>query len=64
MPRLRVQGPQGGIGMGWGVRMNLGAFILKWSKAWPLTQPSGAPGNVQPKNFVDGVHYWSLGADF
>lgn len=55
---------QGGIGMGWGVRMNLGAFILKWSKAWPLTQPSGAPGNVQPKNFVDGVHYWSLGADF
>lgn len=55
---------QGGVGMGYGVRMNLGAFVLKWSKAWPLTQPMGAPGNVQPKNFVGGVQYWSLGADF
>jgi len=55
---------QGGIGMGYGLRMNLGAFVLRWSKAWPLTQPKGAPGNLQPKNFVDGVQYWSLGADF
>lgn len=56
---------QAGVGMGYGVRMNLGAFVLKWSKAWPVTNsPRGAPGNVQPKNFVDGVQYWSLGADF
>jgi len=55
---------QGGVGIGYGVRMNLGAFILKWSKAWPLTQPKGTEVNVQPKNFVDGVQYWSLGADF
>jgi Tol biopolymer transport system component len=55
---------QGGVGMGCGVRMNLGAFVLKWSKAWPLTQPSGVEGNLQPKNFVDGVQYWSLGAEF
>ncbi len=55
---------QCGIGAGYGLRMNLGAFILKWSKAWPLTQPTGAPGNLQPKNFVDGIQYWSLGADF
>jgi Tol biopolymer transport system component len=55
---------QGGVGMGYGVRMNLGAFVLKWSKAWPLTQPAGAEGNPQPRNFVGGVHYWSLGAEF
>jgi len=55
---------QAGVGMGYGLRMNLGAFVLRWSKAWPLTQPKGAPGNIQPRNFVDGVQYWSLGADF
>jgi len=55
---------QGGIGMGWGLRMNLGAFILRWSQAWPLTEPAGAPGNLQPPPIDGSFQYWSLGADF
>ncbi|MBK8800907.1 MAG: PD40 domain-containing protein [Fibrobacteres bacterium] len=55
---------QGGIGGGWGMRLNLGAFVLRWSQAWPFTQPTGAPENIQPDNFDGSVQYWSLGADF
>ena len=55
---------QGGVGMGWGLRMNLGAFILRWSQAWALTDPAGAPGNLQPGPIDGSFQYWSLGADF
>ncbi|MBK9576503.1 MAG: PD40 domain-containing protein [Fibrobacteres bacterium] len=55
---------QGGIGGGWGLRLNLGAFVLRWSQAWPFTEPAGAEGNRQPRNFDGSVQYWSLGADF
>lgn len=55
---------QGGIGFGWGLRMNLGAFILRWSQAWALTNPSGGPGNTQPAPVGGSTQYWSMGADF
>jgi hypothetical protein len=44
--------------------MNLGAFILRWSVGWPLTQPAGYSGNPQPLNPDGAFHYWSLGAEF
>ncbi len=53
-----------GMGAGWGLRMNLGAFILRWSEAWPLWTPAGAADNVQPTHFQHPIQYWSLGADF
>jgi len=53
-----------GLGMGYGLRMNLGAFILRWSVGWPLTQPTGYSGNPQPLNPDGAFHYWSLGAEF
>lgn len=55
---------QAGIGGGWGLRLNLGAFVLRWSQAWPFTEPAGAEGNLQPRNFDGSIQYWSLGADF
>jgi hypothetical protein len=55
---------QGGFGLGWGLRMNLGSFVLRWSQAWALTDPAGAPGNIQPKPIDGSIQYWSLGADF
>lgn len=55
---------QMGMGLGWGLRMNLGAFILRWSEAWPMWVPGGAPGNVQPTHLSSPTQYWSLGADF
>jgi len=55
---------QGGIGFGWGLRMNLGVFILRWSQAWALTDPAGGPGNPQPAPVGGSTQYWSLGADF
>lgn len=53
-----------GLGMGYGLRMNLGAFVLRWSVAWPLTQPAGHSGNPQPSNPDGAFHYWCLGAEF
>ncbi|MCB9497239.1 MAG: PD40 domain-containing protein [Fibrobacteria bacterium] len=53
-----------GFGSGYGLRMNLGAIILRWSVAWPLTQPGGHEGNLQPSNPDGAFHYWSLGAEF
>lgn len=45
-----------GWGYGWGWRMNLGVFVLRYSKAWGIhsfsTERPGARS------------YWSLGADF
>lgn len=55
---------QVGFGMGYGLRMNLGAFVLRWSVAWPLTQPGGHSSNPQPSNPDGAFHYWCLGAEF
>ncbi|HNY29625.1 MAG TPA: BamA/TamA family outer membrane protein [Fibrobacteria bacterium] len=55
---------QAGIGGGWGLRLNLGVFVLRWSQAWPFTEPAGVEGNRQPKNFDGSIQYWSLGGDF
>jgi len=55
---------QGGVGLGWGLGLNLGAFILRWSEAWALTDPAGTPTNIQPKPIDGSIQYWSLGADF
>jgi Tol biopolymer transport system component len=55
---------QVGLGLGYGLRMNLGAFVLRWSVAWPLLEPAGYEGNVQPRNPEGAFQYWSLGAEF
>lgn len=55
---------QVGLGMGYGLRMNLGVFVLRWSVAWPLTEPAGHSNNPQPPNPDGAFHYWSLGAEF
>ena len=55
---------QMGMGMGWGLRMNLGGLILRWSQAWPLWDPAGGPGNTPPESPTHSIQYWSLGADF
>jgi len=43
----------GGVGFGW--RLNLGSFVLKWDMAWPTDLK---------KILADSRQYWSLGADF
>ncbi len=43
----------GGVGFGW--RLNLGSFVLKWDIAWPTDLKQTIKGSRQ---------YWSLGADF
>jgi Tol biopolymer transport system component len=43
----------GGVGFGW--RLNLGYFVLKWDMAWPTDLKQTIKGSRQ---------YWSLGADF
>lgn len=53
-----------GLGMGYGLRMNLGVFVLRWSVAWPVTEPAGHSSNPQPANPDGAFHYWSLGAEF
>lgn len=55
---------QVGLGMGYGLRMNLGAFVLRWSVAWPVTEPAGHSSNPQPQNPNGAFHYWCLGAEF
>jgi len=55
---------QVGLGLGYGLRMNLGAFVLRWSVAWPVTEPAGHSSNPQPANPDGAFHYWSLGAEF
>jgi outer membrane protein assembly factor BamA len=55
---------QMGAGTGWGLRLNLGGLILRWTQAWPLWAPAGGPGNLQPAPSEGSVQYWSLGADF
>jgi Tol biopolymer transport system component len=45
-----------GLGFGWGLRMNLGVFVLKYTRAWD-------------NDYLGEIHhgevdYWSLGAEF
>jgi Tol biopolymer transport system component len=47
---------QMGLGMGWGMRMNLGIFVLKYTKAWAI---KGVGTHTNPQR-----DYWSLGAEF
>jgi hypothetical protein len=45
-----------GWGMGYGMRLNLGIFVLRWTRSWAID----GIGNHK-KNQRD---YWSLGAEF
>ncbi len=45
-----------GLGMGWGMRMNLGIFVLKYTRAWAI---KGVGTHENPQR-----DYWSLGAEF
>ncbi len=45
-----------GLALGWGMRMNLGIFVLKYTKAWAIDNV-GTHKNPQRD-------YWSLGAEF
>jgi outer membrane protein assembly factor BamA len=47
---------QMGMGMGWGMRMNLGVFVLKYTLGWPI---DGFGNHRNPSR-----EYWSLGAEF
>lgn len=48
---------QMGLGLGWGMRMNLGIFVLKYTKAWAI---DGVGNHENPPQ----RDYWSLGAEF
>lgn len=45
-----------GLGLGWGMRMNLGIFVLKYTRAWAI---EGVGSHKNPQR-----DYWSLGAEF
>ena len=45
-----------GLALGWGWRLNLGIFVLRWTRAWPWDGIGAAK-----KQRTD---YWSLGAEF
>jgi outer membrane protein assembly factor BamA len=45
-----------GLGLGWGMRMNLGIFVLKYTRAWAI---KGVGTHENPQR-----DYWSLGAEF
>ncbi|MBF0433335.1 MAG: PD40 domain-containing protein [Fibrobacteria bacterium] len=45
-----------GLAIGYGMRINLGIFVLRWTRAWPLE----AVGNHEKVQ----TDYWSLGAEF
>ncbi len=47
-----------GMGAGFGMRLNLGIFVLRWTRAWPVT----FEGFVEKDN--PQRDYWSLGAEF
>jgi Tol biopolymer transport system component len=48
--------PRLGLGMGYGWRLNLGVFILKYSRAWPMQGPENTQKGARS--------YWSLGSEF
>jgi len=45
-----------GMGIGYGLRVNLGIFVLRWTKAWPI---DGIGSHKKSQ-----TTYWSLGAEF
>jgi len=45
-----------GMGLGWGWRLNLGIFVLRYTRGWPINEFSTVRRN--------GYTYWSLGAEF
>ena len=45
-----------GLGMGYGWRLNLGVFVLKYSRAWPVAGVVGVRTGARS--------YWSLGSEF
>jgi Tol biopolymer transport system component len=45
-----------GLGLGWGMRMNLGIFVLKYTRSWAI---DGVGSHKNPQR-----DYWSLGAEF
>jgi Tol biopolymer transport system component len=45
-----------GMGMGYGWRMNLGIFVLKYSRAWTV--------QGMANKYKDPRSYWSLGSEF
>jgi outer membrane protein assembly factor BamA len=45
-----------GLGLGWGMRMNLGIFVLKYTRSWAI---DGVGTHKNPQR-----DYWSLGAEF
>lgn len=45
-----------GLGLGWGMRMNLGIFVLKYTRSWAI---EGVGSHKNPQR-----DYWSLGAEF
>ncbi|MDB5103427.1 MAG: WD40-like Beta Propeller Repeat [Fibrobacteres bacterium] len=45
-----------GLGLGWGMRMNLGIFVLKYTQAYAI---KGVGTHTNPSR-----EYWSLGAEF
>ncbi len=47
-----------GMGMGGGMRLNLGIFVLRWTRAWSVN----IKGLVEKDNPTRD--YWSLGAEF
>lgn len=47
---------QMGLGLGYGMRMNLGIFVLKYTRAWAI---KGIGTHEKPQR-----DYWSLGAEF
>jgi Tol biopolymer transport system component len=47
---------QMGLGLGWGMQMNLGIFVLKYTRAWAV---DGVGTHKNPQR-----DYWSLGAEF
>src|SRR5690606_1961533 len=47
-----------GMGAGVGMRLNLGIFVLRWTRAWPV-EFEGLVEKDNPRR-----DYWSLGAEF
>lgn len=45
-----------GLGLGYGLRLNLGIFVLKYSRAWAVAGPSDVHSGPRT--------YWSLGSEF
>ena len=45
-----------GMGLGYGMRMNLGIFVLKYTRSWAI---KGIGSHENPQR-----DYWSLGAEF